>query len=393
MDRNLKEKELKNKKKHTKLKIFAGISSVLIIAVFILLRNTMFLEFPELKGTPKVGKWYRILPEGAVDADGSKWHGMIRLGNENKVIVYFYGGGVAVDDYTAQRPLSQKDGFYSDDSGFDSLARSGISSRNKNNPFRDWTVLVIPYSTGDFHAGTGEYEYTDLDGDKQVLHHNGFVNYTKFMEEAMTYIEEPDALLITGFSAGGFGASLLAENIITNYFSNVANVTVNIDSSLLLTDRWNDIAENMWVTPKEISDRLTTDNIVLDSLTALSEKYPDVKILFDCSVRDGELANYQAYFDKGARSKTEKDGDVFQDNLKNMVNGLRGNIKNGGIYIWDGLPYNPFDRSLNLTQHTIISGGSFYSKQFDNDKSIAEWIMDAVNGNVESYGLDLVGLE
>ena len=194
-------------------------------------------------------------------------------------------------------------------------------------------------------------------------------------------------MLVTGFSAGGFATSLLADDVIDR-FPMAENITVCVDSSLILYDGWHDTAVNLWKSPSEISDRLTTDNLVLDSLTALHQKRGNsVKILFDCSYRDDTLQQYQAYINNGKMDKTKELGDQFQNDLKDMVEGLLANIPDVGIYIWS---FNEDDKTKN-TQHTIISSNVF--DKLGNDKSVCEWIYDAVNGNVKSYGLGLLDNE
>ena len=121
---------------------------------------------------------------------------------------------------------------------------------------------------------------------------------------------------------------------------------------MLLYDGWKDTATNLWKSPVEISERLVGNNIVLDSLTALHEKRGDkVKILFDCSYRDDTLQQYQTYINYGKMEKNKENGDLFQKDLKNMVNALQNNIPDIGIYIWD---YKADSKTKN-TQHTIIS--------------------------------------
>lgn len=362
-------------------------ASILGIIVLIIIGIMVIRHNPELKGEPKEGKWYRITPEQAIGADESKWHGLIRKGNENKVLVYFYGGGVSINEYTAARPIRfGEEGFYSIGNIGDGLELDGISSKNSANPFKDWTVLVLPYNTGDFHTGTGEYHYTDKEGKDAVLYHNGYINYSSFMNQAMEYVDNTETLVIAGFSAGGFGASLLADDIISNYFPTVDNSTVLVDSSLLLYDNWHEAAATIWQSPEEIAERLTTNNITLDSLKALSVSHPDTKILFDCSTRDGELTKFQNYISNSDYTLSDEMGDVFQNNLKDMVDAIL-ELPNAGVFIWDGLDY--YKKDFNLTQHTIISGTHFYKKQF-GDKTIAQWVEDAVEGDVKSYGLELL---
>lgn len=320
----------KNTHFHKGIKILAIIGSaflILIIGIFIFLKLTFLKTFPTFRGEVEIGKWYDIPVKSAKSSDGSEWHGIFRKGSENKVIVYFFGGGVSIAGETSE---AGKNFFATTVFGQDFVAQGGIGSTVDENPFKDWTFIVVPYASGDFHTGTGEYHYTQ-DGKDKTVYHNGYNNYSAFIDEIKAYVGEPDTLLVTGFSAGGFATSLLADDVIGR-FPTAKNVTVCVDSSLLLYDGWHDTAVNLWQAPKEISNRLTSNNIVLDSLIALHEKHGDnVKILFDCSYRDDTLLQYQSYINTGVMDKTKELGDQFQNNLREMVIGLQTNIPNVGI--------------------------------------------------------------
>lgn len=360
--------------------ILIAVVIIAAIAVGVILGKTVFVRHPELKGEPETGKWYRITPDGTKSSDGSEWHGLIRVGTENKVVVYFFGGGASISGYTSERG---KEFFATTAQVQDFVASGGIGSTSEENPFRDWTFLVLPYASGDFHSGTGEYHYTDGNKEK-VVYHNGYNNYSAFMDAAMPYVGNPETLLVTGFSAGGFAASLLADDVIDR-FPSAGNITVCVDSSLLLYDGWHETAVNLWQSPKEISDRLTGDNIVLDSLTALYQKRAGtVKILFDCSCRDDTLQEYQAFIRTGTMIKSKENGDLFQADLAKMTDGLQKNIPGIGIYIWK---YKEDPETYN-TQHTIISSNVF--DKLEDEISVADWIYAAVNGDVQSHGLKLL---
>ena len=360
--------------------VIVGVIATLGIGAFVLVKNTIFMSFPELKGEPEVGSYYSIKPEGALTSNGKQWHGIFKKGSENKTVVYFFGGGVSITEETSK---GGKEFYAVDMTAQDFVAKGGIGSDANDNPFKDWNFVIVPYATGDFHSGTAEYKYTE-NGKEKTIYHQGYKNYSLLMESVAKYVEDSESLLVTGFSAGGFATSLLADDVI-NYFPKATNITACVDSSLLLYDGWKESATNLWKSPKEISDRLSTNNIVLDSLTALHEKRGDqVKILFDCSYRDDTLQQYQAYINYGKMEKNKANGDLFQKDLKDMVNGLQANIPNVGIYIWD---YKA-DSSTKNTQHTIIS--SDFLVKLEENKSVADWIIDAVNGNVKTYGLNLL---
>ena len=147
------------KKKHRKAKkvllVLACVPVVLAVGVFVLLKMTFLKSFPKLTGEPEIGKWYEAAVEGTQSSDGSEWHGIFKKGTENKVVVYFFGGGVSITPETSEGGNK----FYATNmTGQDFVAHGGIGSSAENNPFKDWSFLVVPYATGDFHSGTGIYE-------------------------------------------------------------------------------------------------------------------------------------------------------------------------------------------------------------------------------------------
>lgn len=351
---------------------------------------------PALTENPETGKWYSIAPEGALSADGSPWRGLFRKGKENKVIFLFFGGGVSLDDYTAARGYSidSKHGYYSDNvARLDFVGRlsfkAGIGSSREDNPFRDWTIVAFPYSTGDFHCGAGEYKYTGLDGKEHVLHHRGYSNYEKTLEQVLPLLGSPEAVLVTGFSGGAFGTALLSSDLASRFPENT-NITAYVDAGLLIKDNWHDVAVNQWHAPDSIASFIVSDNITLDGLKALHRKHPGVKILFECSVRDAAFSNYQAYIDRGDNMTTTKeDGDRFNGYLRQMVKDFREAIPEGGLFLWDDIVS---DEKEQLTLHTIEMTHHFFDDRAGNG-SIAEWVAHAVNGDVYTKGLDLLDHE
>lgn len=154
------------------------------------------LRFPVVPQNPKIGKWYRIPLPDCVAGDGKEYHGSFRIGTENKLMVMFHGGGVSWNAYMAARPNSlytQPDtiNFYGTDSDpiADLATGHGISSNKKSNPFRDWSIISVPYSSGDFHCGTNDFPYLSVDGTPSILYHHGYTNYRAVMAQAMQYID------------------------------------------------------------------------------------------------------------------------------------------------------------------------------------------------------------
>ena len=374
-------------------KVFKVLGIILSVILMIALCIYFFvLQYPEIKENPKVNKWYRVSDKAMKDSEGHKYHALFKKGSENNVLVYFAGGGVSVNEEMAKDDTYNTKLVKPDYLANITMNMGGLASDIEGSPFKNWTIILFPYATGDFHAGTGEFKYTDKDGKEKILYHNGYNNYTLAMKEILekSGIENPDKVVVTGYSAGGFATALLSDDIYTNYFPKAKSKNVLVDSSLLLNDNWYSIAINVWQTPKSISDKLTTNNLTLDCLKALNEKYgDDIHLLFDSSTRDGDLAKVQNYFDTGVMDVNEESGDIYQQILKDTIAEFKK--ANVSLFIWDGVSW--YNDSRNLTAHTIIATPAVWLPFEEQKKSIAEWLNDAVDGKLTDYGVDLINKE
>lgn len=371
-------------------KILAIILAVLIvIGIFVYI---FVLQYPKLKNIPKEGKWYRVTTSEMKTSEGDRYRAFFKKGSSNKVLIYFAGGGVSVNE-----DMAKDDTYNTKEIAIDMIANvtmnmGGIASDVEGSPFEDWSIILFPYATGDFHAGTGEFHYTDTDGKEKILYHNGYVNYTETMKKVMESagISDADTVLVTGYSAGGFGAALLADDVFTNYFSNAKSKNVLVDAALLLNDDWHSIATDVWETPKEISDKLLSNNLTLDCFVSLHEKYGEnIHLLFDCSTRDGDLAKVQNYFDDKVMDVDEKQADEFQQILKDTI----PQFKEAGVslFIWDGVAW--YNDPRNMTAHTIIATPAVWLPFEEQQKSVAEWLTDAISGKLDDYGVELIEKE
>ncbi len=355
--------------------VLAVLGTGAVVAVKMFFNN---FKVEELSEDHKTGVWYKFTPDGAIDSIGEPWHGLIRFGTENKIVINFYGGGVSINEDTAK----EGEDFYFHTITSDFAQTMGISASSKDNPLNDWTFINVPYCTGDWHIGTNDFAYTDKDGNSQILYHHGYTNFKLMMEMILPYIGNPEAVLVTGWSGGGFGASFLAEEIFKNYFPQVQNKTVLVDAAFLLKDDWKNIADSVWGTPEHIANRFTGDNLVLDSLHSLSKNVTDAKILFLCSIRDEALSKYQNYLNTGAFEANKAAGKEFEKNLKDMVDELLA-LPNASAFIWSNK-----DNDTDLTAHTVTMI-QFVDAKYGGIK-VSDWLMDAINGKLTNYGLDLV---
>ena len=153
-------------------------------------------RFPKLENNAEIGKWYRYYTENCSSGIGEPTYCSLKLGKENKLMIFFAGGGLSWNEYTAARPSSIyakdiQDTYYMThlDLFSDIRRNRGIFADSERNPFRDWNVLYINYDTGDFHIGNGDFPYTALDGSKRLLHTED-INYISALTIPIIYVTE-----------------------------------------------------------------------------------------------------------------------------------------------------------------------------------------------------------
>ena len=156
------------------------------------------------------------------------------------------------------------------------------------NPFRDWSFLYIPSCTGDVHTGDARVDYGSV-----VVEQRGWQNAHAALEHAFGEFD-PDAVLVTGCSAGSVGSAWHAEDVIRAWPD--ARVTQVGDSLAYLFHRPIRLTE--WGTNKHFPSffqvggaRWTMEQFV----TRLTRAYPDVTFArFNHANDNVQEAFYQA---------------------------------------------------------------------------------------------------
>ncbi|AKJ31810.1 pectin acetylesterase-family hydrolase [Caldimonas brevitalea] len=71
-----------------------------------------------------------------------------------------------------------------------------------------WNIVYLPYCTGDVHTGSAVQVYNDTQpAQPKVQYHRGKANITGAAQWVRQHIGQPPELLVSGFSAGGAGAT------------------------------------------------------------------------------------------------------------------------------------------------------------------------------------------
>jgi hypothetical protein len=126
---------------------------------------------------------------------------LVRPGSPDKLVVYFDGGGGCWDFESCihQQSFSQA----LDTTEIPELGTSSgiFDFANPLNPVRDWTFVIVTYCTGDVHTGTRDANYGGY-----TIRHRGRVNAESVYDWMFANYPSVERLLVTGSSAGGYGA-------------------------------------------------------------------------------------------------------------------------------------------------------------------------------------------
>ncbi len=156
------------------------------------------------------GVWTWFDQPGSACSDGSETGFAVNRGTSDDVLVVFMGGGACWDFNTCFLLATAAAGPFGE-TEFDAIAGPlsvGVLDRDDSaNPYRTWSQVFVPYCTGDLHAGERVTSYTQ-GGLTKTWHHMGAVNARLLLARVAATFPGPDRLVVSGLSAGGFGATL-----------------------------------------------------------------------------------------------------------------------------------------------------------------------------------------
>jgi hypothetical protein len=159
---------------------------------------------PEVPGADAAG-WERIAPGGDCEcSNGSEFSFWVREASPTKVILFLQGGGNCFSAETCE-PSS---GTYDRTIGAeDDPSPEGILDfAADGNPFADFSVVYVPYCTGDVHIGNTTTEY----GPGLTVHHKGYVNGTAALDHLTATFPGATDIVVMGESAGSVPTPLYA---------------------------------------------------------------------------------------------------------------------------------------------------------------------------------------
>jgi hypothetical protein len=289
-----------------------------------------------------------------------------------RVMIYLEGGGACFDSQTCG---SNPDAVSSQNPG-----SAGVFARTRmENPVKDWNYVYVPYCTGDVHMGAKDDG--QVAGVTGTQHFVGRLNLTAFLHRIIPTFPNPEKVLLTGVSAGGFGASSNAAFVQYAFGSNP--VTVIDDSGPTFSNKY-------------LPTCLTQTYVKTWGL--------DKSILDDCGSTCSADADYSVQFlDYSAKRSEGRFNGLIESDQDSIIRGFFGIGTNNGANDCMGVllltsmsaddflaglleyrervkPYAGFSTFYpSSTQHTWLGGDSMYTAMAGS-VSMVSWVQGIIDG-------------
>jgi Pectinacetylesterase len=303
--------------------------------------------------------WERVVPGGNCQcADGSEFSFWVRKANPEKVVLYLQDGGAC---FSAETCAPESD-LYNTSIGSDNDPGQGgmFDFADERNPFADYSVVFVPYCTGDVHIGNATTEYAP----GLTVHHNGYVNGTAALDHLAVTFPGATEVVVIGESAGAIASPLYA-GLVSDRLPD-ARITVLADGSGAYPDvpAINDIIV-AWGAGKAIL--AWPENA---GLTAEHWSFPGLFIQSGRHDPDIVFARHDYAYDEKQEFFAELAGIPAQD-LVSLIDGNETQIEGARVNLLSYIA--PGDG------HTVFSDGPFYTEGV-NGQLLVDWVTRLIAG-------------
>lgn len=236
-------------------------------------------------------------PDSTCD-EGTPTGLVANLNGSKNLMIFFNGGGACWDGMTCLGLHTSTSGPITratfDAGGFD-FKNSILDRQLAKNPYKDWNLVFVPYCTGDLHFGDNDATYT-YNSTTQTVHHKGRKNVEAYLARLAATISEPDQVLVTGSSAGGFGATLNYD-LIRRYFPGAKVTLLNDSGPMLKGSAFAPSLRTAWTQAWNYGAALDAIDPTIQSdfsaiYTALGTKYPKDRMALLSYSQDEVISRY-----------------------------------------------------------------------------------------------------
>lgn len=288
----------------------------------------------------------------------------------SKLAIYLEGGGACFNGYC--------DSLFN--RGPNQPSTGGIFDRaNATNPLRDWSWVYVPYCSGDVYAGQAE---TMLGGKMRQFY--GYSNITAFLERWVPSFPA-DQVLLTGSSAGGFGAAVNFAQT-QRAFGDTPVVLIDDSGPPMSADVFPPCLQTIWRTVWGFDKTVLAecggdcgdhDKFIADTFEHVRREFPAMRGGVFSSVGDQTIRAFAGYgwaggYNACGEIPTAVTATVYQSGLTELRTRVMSAPGIGTYYIAG-------------TSHTILRSGAFYTTTVGTT-TVPQWIASTLAGETVHVG-------
>jgi hypothetical protein len=302
--------------------------------------------------------WQRVVPGGDCQcSDGSEFNFWVRKANPTKVVLYLQDGGACFSAETC----APDSGVYQTKVSEGPTGEGGIFDfADQRNPFADYSVVYVPYCTGDVHIGNTTTTYAP----GITVHHKGYVNGTAALDRLAATFPGTTDVVVIGESAGSVAAPLYA-GLASDRLPN-ARITVLADGSGSYPDapRVNEIIA-AWGTGNALPS--WTENT---GRTAERWSFPGLFIQSGRHDPEIVFARHDYAYDEHQGTWYPRIG-IPPGDLLSRIDANETRIEDAGV--------NLVSYTAPGNEHTALTDGLFYTETVNGEK-LVDWVTRLIEG-------------
>jgi hypothetical protein len=286
----------------------------------------------------------------------------------DKVMIYVEGGGACFDPITCLANPANV-------SNQKAQKTAGVFDRtNAANPVKDWNFVYLPYCTGDIGAGANPNgTVSGVTGTQKFV---GYLNMKAFLNRVVPTFPSATHVLLTGISAGGFGAAADAM-LVQRAFPSVKPALVDDSGPPMSSKYLPTCLQDEWRTTWGFDDSFLKDcgsacpnhsDYILDYSKFLGRSYADRMAGLIESSDDGVISAFYGYGQNNCTGSlfTPISAADYSAALVEFRGAMAGVDPNFGTYYPSG------------TQHTWLGDNSLYTETMGGT-TLVDWFTKIVD--------------
>ena len=325
--------------------------------------------------------WSTLRPGGdTICSLGTEYSFFARPADTDRLLIYLQGGGACWMGENCDPDSRPTYSRHVDESDNPAHRPTGIFDlENPANPIADYSMVMIPYCTGDVHIGDRVATYpVEPEGGEPyevTIRHNGYVNVMSVLDWVFDNFDSPAEIFLAGSSAGSIPAPFYAQ-IVAEHYADARVVALGDGSGTYRrdADEEQDDPTVTWNTLQVLKQHAGYQDLTQEELgyhdlyVVAGRQHPELRLYQYDSAHDAVQGFY-------LRLSGVNDPDLSAL-IKSNRNDIRAQISNFAAYTAGG------------PEHTILWRPAFYQYEVDG-LLFRDWVKALLAGEtVEDIDCD-----